>query len=69
MVQPKWTLNPPCEAENFLEDLFINKKINPTDSANKIHQKYTLFRQFSQAVFRNNYKRLRDRFGLGLREY
>lgn len=69
MASVKWTHNPPCEAELFLENLIIKEKINPSDSSSKVQKKYPIFRQFSQAVFRNNFKRLCDRYGVGLCKY
>lgn len=61
-----WVHDPPCEAELFLEDLFASKKIDAMDTPSKVQNKYSIFKSFSQAVFRNNFKRLRDRHGVGL---
>lgn len=62
----KWTIDPPCKAEIYLENLFSSKKIGPHDTPLKIQKDHDIFRDFSAAVFRNNYKRHREFAGLGL---
>lgn len=62
----KWMINPPCEAELFLEDLFASGKIEPSDSSQKVQKEHEIFKPYSSAVFRNNFKRHRERNGLGL---
>ncbi len=66
MAGLKWTHNPPCEAELYLSDLFCKNKIEPLDTASKIQKEHAIFKQFSSAVFRANFKRLRDQYGLEL---
>lgn len=66
---PKWTIDPPCAAELYLENLFNEKKISKTDTCLKVQKEYEMFKPYSQSVFRNHFKRLRDRHGLGLSEY
>lgn len=63
---PKWSIDPPCKAEQCLENLFLTKKIGASDTALKIQKEHEIFKGYSQAVFRNHFKRLRDRHGLGL---
>lgn len=65
----KWTHDPPCEAELFLEGLFEEKKIGEFDQPGKIQSKYTIFKPFSPSVFRNNFKRIREKNGVGLSKY
>lgn len=62
----KWMINPPCEAELYLEDLFAAGKIEPGDSAPKVQKEHEIFKPYSTAVFRNNFKRHREWSGLGL---
>lgn len=62
----KWLRDPPCTAEIYLENLFATGKIEPNDTANKIKNEHSVFKDFSQAVFRNNFKRHRELNGLGL---
>lgn len=65
----RWTIDPPCEAELFLQKLFKEGKIDPTDTATKIHKKYCIFEHFSAPVFRMHFKRNRDKEGLGLGKF
>lgn len=66
MERKRWTLEPPCDAELLLDKLFSEKKISPSDNCLDIQKKYDVFKGYSVAVFRNNFKRHRDREGFDL---
>lgn len=65
-MSQKWTRDPPCEAELLLENLFSSKKINDEDLPIKIYKEYPIFKGYSLNVFRNNFRRLREKNGMRL---
>lgn len=64
----KWTLDPPCPAEKYLQGLFQTNKIQLTDTPIKIQNEHQIFNNFSPNVFRNHFKRQRELNGISLSE-
>lgn len=60
----KWIIDPPCEAEIFLRKLFEDGLIEAEDTPLVVQKRHDIFKEFSTAVFRNNFKRLRCLDGL-----
>jgi hypothetical protein len=61
---PIWREKPAGPEQQELERLFMEKKINPTATADSVRQSNENFKKFSASVFSNHFRKTKARLGL-----
>ena len=60
----QWKRNPPCRAQQLLDEMFENKRIAPDVTALAAYYFHDEFQKFSKDVFRGAFNQTRQRHGV-----
>jgi len=63
-MSPVWKRNPPCEAHQKLEKMFLDGQIKPSDNPKAVRLGNTLFSSYSLPVFKGVWKELSAKYGV-----